>query len=323
MSKFEVHKESAPVLSFNDVLAAYNRIKDHIKNTAVISNQELNEEFGAEIFFKMENQQITNSFKARGAFNAILSYKEKHGKFPQKIVVQSSGNHAQAIAYACKKFGIEALIYMINKASPLKIKSAQDLGAKVILLEKRSEVNQKAEEKQKEGYFFIHPSADADVICGQSTCTFEALNQIAEVDYIFAPCGGGGIAAGAFLAAQKLSPKAKIFACEPLNGNDIAQSFHAGKIITFEETPNTIADGARTLGTSEICFQYIKNFAGVLEIPEEKIIFWQKKLSEKLNQKIEPTSALTIAGVEKFLQENKDMKNSKILVLISGGNVSN
>ncbi|MBU6338492.1 MAG: pyridoxal-phosphate dependent enzyme [Rickettsiales bacterium] len=308
--------------SFDDVSKAHQRIKNHVKNTPLISNKELNKELGAEIFFKMENQQVTNSFKARGAFNAVLSYKEKHGNFPKKIVVQSSGNHAQAIAYVCKQFGIEALIYMISKASPLKIKAAQDLGAEVVLLEKRSEVNKQSEEKQKEGYFFIHPSANAEVICGQGTCTLESLNEIGEVDYVFAPCGGGGIAAGAFLAAQKLSPKAKIFACEPLNGNDVAESFRLGKIVAFEETPDTIADGARTLGTSEICFQYIKQFAGVLEIPEERIIFWQKKLSETLNQKIEPTSALTIAGVEKFLQENKNVKNPKILVLVSGGNVN-
>ena len=309
--------------SFNDVLKAHKRIKNYIKNTPLISNEDLNKELQVQIFFKMENQQITKSFKARGAFNAILSYKEKNGYFPKKIVVQSSGNHAQAIAYACKEFGIKALIYMIDKASPLKIKAAQDLGAEVILLEKRSEVNKCAEEKQKEGYFFIHPSADAEVICGQGTSTLEALNELGEVDAIFAPCGGGGIAAGAFLAAQNLSPKAKIFACEPLNANDVAQSFRLGRIIAFEDTPNTIADGARTLSTSEICFQYIKNFAGILEIPEEKIIFWQRKLSEKLCQKIEPTSALAIAGVEKFLQENKSGINRKVLVIISGGNISN
>ena len=82
----------------NEILLAANRIKNYIKNTPVISDQKLNEELGAQIFFKMENQQETNSFKARGAFNAILSYKEKHGKFPEKIVAQSSGNHGQGIA---------------------------------------------------------------------------------------------------------------------------------------------------------------------------------------------------------------------------------
>ncbi len=307
-------------LTFQNVFLAHERIKNHVKNTPVISNAKLNEELGAQIFFKMENQQITNSFKARGAFNAILSYKEKHGKFPEKIVVQSSGNHAQAIAFACKEFGIKALIFMIAKASPVKIKAARDLGAEVILLEKRSEVNEQAAAKEKEGYFFIHPSADAQVICGQGASALEALTEIGEVEAIFAPCGGGGLVSGCFLAAQKLSPKAKVFACEPLNGNDVARSIREGKIVGFDDTPNTIADGARTLATSEICFQFIKQMAGVLEISEEEIFFWQKKLSESLGQKIEPTSALAIAGAAQFLEKNSQAKGAKILAIISGGN---
>jgi threonine dehydratase len=306
----------------NEILLAANRIKNHIKNTPVISDQKLNEELGAQIFFKMENQQETNSFKARGAFNAILSYKEKHGKFPEKIVAQSSGNHGQGIAYACKKFGIKALIYMINKASPLKIAAVKNLGAEVILLEKRSDVNAQALEKQKDGYVFIHTSGDANVISGQGTAALEALAEIGEVDAIFAPCGGGGLISGCFLAAQNLSPKAKIFACEPLSANDVAQSVRERKIVGFEDTPNTIADGARTLATSEICFQYLKQIAGILEISEEEIIFWQKKLSESLQQKIEPTSALAIAGAKQFLVNNPQEKNQKILVIISGGNVA-
>ncbi len=305
----------------NEVLLAANRIKNYIKNTPIISDQKLNEELGAQIFFKMENQQLANSFKARGAFNAILNYQEKHGKFPEKIVVQSSGNHAQATAYACKQFGIKALIYMISKASPVKITAAKNLGAEVILLEKRSEVNRQAAEKGEEGYVFIHPSANADVIAGQGTSALEALLEIGEVDAIFAPCGGGGLASGCFLAAQKLSPKAKVFACEPLNANDVAKSIREGKITGFEDTPSTIADGARTLATSEICFQYLKQLDGILEISEEEIIFWQKKLSENLQQKIEPTSALAIAGAKQFLQKNSHEKNQKILVIISGGNV--
>ncbi len=307
-------------LTFQNVFVAQERIKNHVKNTPVISSAKLNEELGAQIFFKMENQQITKSFKARGAFNAILAYKEKHGKFPEKIVVQSSGNHAQAIAFACKEFGIKALIFMINKASPLKIKAARDLGAEVILLEKRSEVNEQASAKEKEGYFFIHPSADEQVICGQGTSALEALTEIGEVEAIFAPCGGGGLVSGCFLAAQKLSPEAKVFACEPLNGNDVARSIREGKIVSFDDTPNTIADGARTLSTSEICFQFIEKMAGVLEISEEEISLWQKKLSEILEQKIEPTSALPIAGVAQFLKENSVKKQAKILVIISGGN---
>jgi threonine dehydratase len=308
-------------LTFSGITLAHSRIKPHIKNTPVISDLNLNEELHAQVFFKMENQQEAKSFKARGAFNAVLSYKEKHGKFPEKVVVQSSGNHAQAIAYVCKKFGIKALIYMVKKSSSLKIAAARNLGAEVVLLDKRSEVNRLAEEKQKEGYFFIHPSADGDVIYGQGTAALEALNKIGKVDAIFVPCGGGGLAAGTFLAAKKLSPNAKIYACEPASANDVAISLRDDKIFHFKEAPNTIADGARTLATSEICFQYLRQLDGLLEISEEEIEFWRQKLEKTFKQKIEPTSALAAAGASRFLEEYSDAEGQKLLVIISGGNV--
>ena len=112
----------------------------------------------AEVFLKMENHQHTSSFKARGAINAIIAYKEKFGYLPKKIVAQSSGNHAQAIAFMCKKLHIKALIYMANIVPQFKVEATRNLGAEVIICEKRSEANQLAEQKMKEGYLFIHPS---------------------------------------------------------------------------------------------------------------------------------------------------------------------
>jgi len=308
-------------LTFDQVKQATKRLEGFVNKTPIISNQKLNEELGAQIFFKMENQQKTKSFKARGAFNSILSYKEKYGEFPKKIVVQSSGNHAQATAKACQEFGLEALIYMISKASMVKIKATRELGAEVVLLEKRAEVNKAAIDKQKEGYFFIHPNTGDDVLIGQGTAAFEALLEIGEVDAIFAPCGGGGLLVGTYLASLGLSPNAKVFGCEPLNANDASRSFKTGEIVCYEDTPNTIADGARTLAVEMQTFKYLQKLAGFFEISEEKIIFWQQKISDILMQKIEPTSALAIAGLEQYLQQNSQVKNSRILIIISGGNI--
>ncbi len=307
-------------LTFEQVKLAANRLQNHIEKTPVIVSEELNRELGAQIFFKMENQQKTKSFKARGAFNSLLAYKEKHGEFPKKVVAQSSGNHAQAIAKACQEFGIPALIYMITKASPVKIAATRALGAEVVLLEKRAEVNKAAEDKQKEGYFFVHPNDGDDVLCGQGTSAFEALSEIGEVDAIFAPCGGGGLVAGTYLASLGLSPQAQVFACEPLIANDAARSVRLGKIVGYEDTPNTVADGARTLHVLPQSFSHLQKVAGFCEIAEEEIIAWQKKLSEVLEQKIEPTSALAIAGATQFLKNNPQAQNPKILVIISGGN---
>ncbi len=309
-------------LTFDDVLLAHNRIKKHISKTPIISNKVLNKELDAEIFFKMENQQLTNAFKARGAFNAVLSYQEKHQKLPERIVAHSSGNHAQAVALVCKNLKIPATIYMAKNASEFKIAATKALGAKVIVCEKRSEANRLAHEKENEGYFLIHPFDNDDVIAGQGTSAFEALTEIGEVDGIFVPCGGGGFVSGSYLAASKLSPSAKVFGSEPKNANDIAISIRRGEIFSFEESPNTIADGARTLATTPRCFEYLKKLSGVFEIEEEKIEFWQKKLSKILDQKIEPTSALTIASLEEYLENNTEAKGGKFLVIISGGNIT-
>ncbi len=308
-------------LTFEQVKLASRRLQNYIEKTPVIFNEKLNSELGAQIFFKIESQQKTKSFKARGAFNSLLAYKEKHGHFPKKVVAQSSGNHAQAIARACKEFKIPALIYMITKASPVKIAATRALGAEVVLFDKRAEVNKAAEEKQKEGYVFIHPNDGDDVILGQATAAFEALSEIGEVDAIFAPCGGGGLVSGTYIASLGFSPQAKTFACEPLEANDAARSVKLGKVVGYEDTPNTIADGARTLEVLPQSFSYLQKIAGFFEIKEEEIIFWQKKLSEILQQKIEPTSALAIAGAAQYLQENPQQKNRKILVIVSGGNV--
>ena len=308
-------------LNFQDILLAENRIKNYIKNTAIISNKKIDELLGAEIFFKMDNRQETNSFKARGAFNAVLAFKEKHGFFPQKIVAQSSGNHAQAVAFVGKKFNIPVIIYMAKITSPIKVEATRKLDAEVILCEKRSEANRLAEEKQQEGYFFIHPSDNDEVIAGQGTCVLEAVKEIGEVSAIFAPCGGGGLLSGCLIAKNGISPQAQVFGCEPLNANDASRSVLENKIVGFEESPLTIADGARTLKVAPRCFNYLKKLNGILEISEEEIIFWQKKLEQELQEKIEPTSALSIAGCAQYIKNNPQTKNQKFLAIISGGNL--
>lgn len=308
-------------LGLAEIKEAHNRIVDFVVNTPIVQNTNLNQKFSAQFFFKLENQQHTKSFKLRGAVNAILEYKEKNGHLPLKIVAQSSGNHAQAVAYICKKLGIEAMIFMAKNTSPIKIKSTKDFGATVILCEKRSEANRLAEEKSGEGYFFIHPSGNNSVICGQGTACLEALMKIGEVDAIFAPCGGGGLIGGCMIAAKGISSRIKVFGCEPANANDAAISVRENKIHHFTESPNTIADGARTLAVTELCFHYLKKLDGILEISEKEIEDSQKELIKTFDQAIEPTSALAFAGAIKFLKENNNIPNPRLLIIVSGGNI--
>ncbi len=313
-------------LSLSDIAQAKNRIQNYIVKTPILSNQILNKKLGAEIFFKCENFQTTGSFKLRGAANKILRFREENGFFPKKVVAVSSGNHAQAVAYLAKQFGIEALIYMEEKASPYKVKITRSYGAQVVLTKTKKETEIFAEEKIKEGYLYIHSSNDEDILCGQGTACLEAIQEVGDFDAVFTCCGGGGLIAGSYLACQnpisdqKIKPK--IFACEPLNANDTAISYRSGKIYSFEETPQTIADGAKTLRPSALTFPYIQKLNGVYEISEEEIIRWTQIISTTLKVFIEPTSALGIAGCVQFLKTEKPTEKLKILVILSGGNMS-
>ena len=313
-------------LSFNDIAEAKNRIQNYVVKTPILTNQILNQKLGAEIFFKCENFQTTGSFKLRGAVNKILKFKEQNGYFPEKIVAVSSGNHAQAVAYLAKQFGIKALIYMEEKASPYKVKATRNYGAEVVLTKTKKETEIYAEERVSEGYLYIHSSNDEDIVCGQGTACLEAIQEVGDFDVVFTCCGGGGLIAGTYLACQNPASgqkvKPQIFACEPLNANDTAISYRTGKIYSFEETPNSIADGAKTLRPSAVNFPYIQKLNGVYEISEEEIIRWTQIISASLKIFIEPTSALGIAACAEFIKTNKPTTKLKILVILSGGNMS-
>jgi len=310
-------------LSFLDIKKAHSLISQHIVKTPILTNQFLNQKLGAEIYFKCENFQTTGSFKLRGAANKILKFKEQNGHFPQKIVAVSSGNHAQAVAYMANKFRIESLIYMEESVSSYKVNSAKNYGAEVALTKTKKETEIYAEQKVQEGYFYIHPSNDNDIICGQGTACLEAIEQIdGNIDAVFASCGGGGLIAGSYLACQNLAIKPKVFAAEPLSANDTAISLRAGKIYSFEETPKTIADGAKTLRPSLLTFPYLQKLDGVYEISEEEIIRWTQIISASLKIFVEPTSALALSACNQFLQTTKQGKNPKILIILSGGNMS-
>jgi threonine dehydratase len=308
-------------LNFDDVILAYERIKDKVVKTPLITNPFLNDFFKADIYFKLEAFQKTGSFKIRGVLNAILSYQERHKKLPDKIVAVSSGNHAQAIAYACNELGIKALIYMAQNTSSLKINATRSYGAEVIVTKRRDEANHLAQEMIGKGYYYLHPSDHDDIILGQATACLESLKEAGEMDAIFAPCGGGGLVSGCLLAALGLSKNAKIFACEPLIGNDAAISVKTGKIFTFADSPDTIADGARSLSISKRTFNYLNKIAAILEISEEEIIYFSQWLNNLLKIAVEPTAALAFAGAVQYLRTHSHQSRPKILIILSGGNL--
>ncbi len=306
-------------LEIKDIADAKKRIANHINTTPVVSSSLLNNLLGHEILFKAECLQKVGAFKARGACNSIAWLIEQNNK-PKHIVANSSGNHSQAVSWAATKFGIPATIFMAETSSKVKVQATKSYGAEVILCKTRNEADQKAMQTSEEsGTYWIPPFNHEQVIAGQGTAAFEALQEIGNVDAVFAPCGGGGLLSGTYVATKALSPNAEVWGAEPLNANDAAISLRKKSIFHFDTMPNTLADGAKTLSVGDITFEYLKKLNGIYEIEEEKIIYWTQWLTHLLKLHIEPTSALPMEAAKRWLQKQAGSK--KVLIILSGGNV--
>lgn len=300
------------------VKEAYDRIASHIKKTPNLHSTLLNQFLKHEIRFKFEGFQTTGAFKARGALNTLLALKEQ-GCLPKEVVAFSSGNHAQAVAWAGRKLRVNTTIFLPSFTSKIKQQATESYGAKVINTENRIEAEERCAEMASKGAYFIHPYDNDMVIAGQGTACLEALEDF-KPKAIFAPCGGGGLLSGTYLAAQLLSLKSLVYAGEPAQANDAALSYREGKIVRFQDSPTTLADGARTLAISERTFHYLKKLKGFYEVTEKEIVYWTQWLSHLLKVAIEPTSALAMGAAYQWMREQTEPQ--KILVIISGGNIA-
>lgn len=306
-------------LTLKDIQAAKTRIDPYINETPILTSSLLNEWLGHEIFFKAENFQKIGAFKARGGVNT-LAWLLENGHRPKHVVANSSGNHAQAVAYAAKQFNIPTTIFMAAYSSKVKVQATKAYGAEVVLSETRDITDAKvAEAAKEEGTFWIPPFNHEQVICGQGTAAFEALTELKDIDVVFTPCGGGGLTSGSLIATRGLAPKAKMFGVEPLNANDAAESLRKGSIQRLSGVPDTLADGAMTMAVGDITFEYLKQLDGFYEIEEEYLVYWTQWLTHLLKCRIEPTCAMPMEAIRRWLQTQKTKQ--RVLMVISGGNV--
>ena len=313
------------MISNTHIIAAYNRIFSFIKNTEIFTLDKLNQQVnGHQIFFKNDAQQITGAFKIRGVLNCLLYLKEQ-SKLPKNIVAYSSGNHAKAISYLAKEFGINAKIYMPENSALSKIEAVKNNGAELFLTKTRKDAeNLSRIEGQKENHYFLHPSDNDLVIQGASTLCYESLLdnkfQNGYPNAIFAAIGGGALIASTYLAAKCFDSNIKIIGAEPENANDASKSFKNKKIFSFHDSPTTIADGVVTLSLSERTFSYIKHIDNIIEVSEQEIAYWTIWINNMISCRIETTAALPLAAAIKWLKTQSSPQ--KILVMLSGGNIS-
>lgn len=306
------------MVEYQDILAAYDRIKGIINKTPIMTSRTLNELLNAEIYFKCENFQRVGAFKMRGAYNAIsLLTKEQLNK---GIIAHSSGNHAQAVALSAKLLGIKATIVMPETSQQVKINATKNTyGAEVVMCKNSLKARHNTTQKliDKYGFTLIHPFNNDNIIAGAGTTAYEFLCQKSELDMIFSPVGGGGLISGTCIAAKGFRKNIKIYGVEPQNVDDAYRSMKSGRIES-NETINSIADGLLTT-LSEKTFNIIRNnVEKIITVSEQEILNAMRFLWERMKLVVEPSGACSLAGI---MSEKISVENKKVGVIISGGNI--
>jgi len=308
-------------VSLLDIERAESSIKPYLNNTHVRTFPKFNKIMGHDIYFKMENLQKTGSFKYRGALYTIL---ELRNTTPKKIVTYGTGNHAVALAWAASKFlKIKITAYLTEFTSDIKKDLVKKYGANIIITKTRVEAEKKARlDAKEEGTLLLAPSDNDDMIAGSGTVYLESLEELGDkhIDAVFFPIGGGSISSGTVIVAKAKTPDTEIYAAEPKEANDASMSYKAKKICALKKSPETMADGAKTIEISKRVFEYIKKLNGIYEITEEEIAYWTLWLRHITKSDCEPTSALSIAAAHRWLKTKKDKKS--ILVIITGQNIN-
>jgi threonine dehydratase len=274
------------------------------------------------LLLKPENQQPIGAFKLRGAYNKIASLTEDDRK--RGVITYSSGNHAQGVGYAARALGVKAVIVMPNNAPAIKREATAALGADIVLVGPGSDERKvKAEELAAEnGYVIVPPYNDEKIIAGQGTIGLEILEDLPEVEAVFAPVGGGGLISGVATAIKLTNPAVKVIGVEPELAADAQASLRSGKIVQFpaEQVSRTIADGLRTQSIGDVNFAHMQKFVDdIITVSEDEIRQAMKFLATNTATVAEPSGAVATAG---FLFRRDQFPETKLNVaIISGGNI--
>jgi threonine dehydratase len=304
--------------TYDDVVAAADRVAGQAHRTPVLTSRTANDQFGAQLYFKSENLQRMGAFKFRGAYNALAKFDATQRA--AGVVAFSSGNHAQAIALSARLLGIPATIVMPLDAPAAKVAATRGYGATVVTYDRYTQDREQIgrELAERHGLTLIPPYDHADVIAGQGTAAKELFEEVGELDYLFAPLGGGGLLSGTALATRALSPSCKLYGVEPEAGNDGQRSFRSGSIVHID-TPKTIADGAQTQHLGQLTFPIIRrDVDDILTASDAQLVEAMRWYAERMKIVVEPTGCLSLAAA---LAMKEKLRDKRIGILISGGNV--
>jgi threonine dehydratase len=304
--------------SFDDVLAARERIAPHLSPTPLYAWPLLSELVGAEIWVKHENHQPVGAFKVRGGVNLVSQLSEDERQ--RGLISASTGNHGQSIAFAAKRFGVRAIICVPEGANPLKVSAIEALGAEIVTEgrdfdEAREHCEQLAEEH---GYRYVHSGDEPQLIAGVATETLEILEERPETDVVVVPVGGGSGAAGACIAARGIGESAQVIAVQ----SDAAPAaFHAWKNRNLEaDEMRTVAEGLATRVPFElpqrIMWELLEEF---VLVSEEEIRTATRLMIEGTRNLVEPAGAAPLAAA---LSLREQLAGQRVALICSGGNIS-
>ena len=297
-------------------IKAKEKLSKVLLETHLIYSPIFSKESGNKVFIKPENLQKTGSFKIRGAYNKISNLTDAEKK--RGVIASSAGNHAQGVAYGAKESGIKAVIVMPKSTPLIKVESTKQYGAEVILHgDVYDDAYKKAKElEEKEGYVFVHPFNDEDVLDGQGTIALEILEELPETDIILVPIGGGGLISGIACAAKILKPEIKIIGVEPEGAASDYEDIKENKVVELKEA-NTIADGTAVKKIGDLNFEYIKKYVDeIITVSDYELMEAFLLLVEKHKIIAENSGILSVAATKKIKEKNK-----KVVSVISGGNI--
>lgn len=284
--------------------------------TKLMYSEFFSSQTGGKVYLKPENMQLTGAYKLRGAYYKISTLTPEERE--KGLIAASAGNHAQGVAYAAKKYGVNATIVMPTTTPLMKVNRTKGYGAEVVLQgdvydEAAAYAYQLAEEK---GYTFIHPFDDLAVATGQGTIAMEIFKELPLVDIILVPIGGGGLATGVSTLAKLLNPKIKVIGVEPAGANCMQESLKKGEVVTLPSV-STIADGTAVKTPGKNIFPYLQqNIDDIIAIPDEELVVSFLDVVENHKMVVENSGLLTVAALRHL-----DVKNKRIVAILSGGNM--
>lgn len=295
---------------------AAKKVKEVTQETKLVYSPHFSKETGGEIYLKPENMQRTGAYKVRGAYYKISTLTDEERS--RGLITSSAGNHAQGVAYAARRYGVEATIVMPTTTPLIKVERTKEQGAQVILegdvYDEAYEYALKvAEERQ---LTFIHPFNDVMVAAGQGSIAMEIVQELPLVDVILVPIGGGGLATGVSTLAKMLNPRIQVIGVEPAGAACMKASLEAGHVVKLPSV-STIADGTAVQEPGDTVFPYLQeNLDDIITVEDDELIVAFLDMVENHKMIVENSGLLTVAALKHL-----DCTGKKVVSILSGGNM--